>query len=112
MGSKRVLHFHFESRTLNKIVQATSEPFADADARLAYITNLYQEIEDFWAEDDQEYESFMRKLQARGVQLFDELMPKELRQALWDSQRQYRHHSGVLRRTVYTVGTGVFKRAR
>lgn len=86
MGSKRVLHFHFESQSLNKIVQATSEPFADADARLAYITNLYQEIEDFWAEDDQQYEAFMRRLQARGVQLFDELMPKEIRQVLWDSR--------------------------
>jgi len=86
MGSQQVLHFHFESRSLNKIVEGTSEPFTDANARQAYITNLYKEIENFWAEDDQEYDAFIRKLQARGVQLFEELIPKSIRQVLWDER--------------------------
>ena len=86
MGLKQVLHFDFESRSLNKIVRCTSQPFKDADARKEYITSLYEELENFWADDALEYDSFMRKLQARGVEIFDKLIPLELRKVLWDAR--------------------------
>lgn len=84
MGLKQVLHFDFESRSLNTIVRCTSEPFKDKDSREDYIKNLYQELENFWANDQLEYDSFMRKLQARGVEIFDQLFPLELRRLLWN----------------------------
>jgi hypothetical protein len=86
MGLKQVLQFDFESRSLNKIVRCTSEPFENADARKEYIKNLYAELEDFWADDALEYQSFMRKLQARGVEIFDKLIPLELRKVLWEER--------------------------
>lgn len=86
MGLKRVLHFDFEARSINKIVRCTSEPFQDAYAREKYISSLYQAIEEFWADDELEYESFMRKLQARGVEIFDKLFPLELRRVLWEAR--------------------------
>lgn len=86
MGLKQVLHFDFESRSLNKIVRCTSQPFKDEDARKEYITSLYEELENFWADDALEYDSFMRKLQARGVEIFDKLIPLELRKVLWDAR--------------------------
>ena len=86
MGLKQVLHFDFESRSLNKIVRCTSQPFKDANARVEYITGLYEELENFWADNALEYDSFMRKLQARGVEIFDKLIPLELRRVLWDAR--------------------------
>ncbi len=86
MGLKQVLHFDFESRSLNKIVRCTSEPFENAEVRKEYIKNLYAELEDFWADDALEYKSFMRKLQARGVEIFDKLIPLELRKVLWEER--------------------------
>jgi len=86
MGLKRVLQFDFESRSLNKIVRCTSEPFDNAEVRKEYIKNLYAELEDFWADDALEYKSFMRKLQARGVEIFDKLIPLELQKVLWEER--------------------------
>lgn len=86
MGLKQVLHFDFESRSLNKIVRCTSEPFKDVNARQEYIKDLYKELENFWADDELEYIAFMRKLQARGVEIFDKLIPLELRRVLWEAR--------------------------
>ena len=86
MGLKQVLHFDFESRSLNKIVRCRSEPFKDANARQEYIKSLYEELEGFWTDDELEYDSFMRKLQARGVEIFDKLIPQELRRVLWEAR--------------------------
>ena len=86
MGLKQVLHFDFESRSLNKIVRCTSQPFKNIDARREYIKNLYEELENFWADDELEYNTFMRKLQARGVEIFDKLIPLELRKVLWEAR--------------------------
>lgn len=86
MGNKRVLHFHFESEALGKRFRCTSEPFIDAGARQKYIRDIYNEIENFWAEDVQEYDDFMRKLRARGVAIFNELIPIELQQVLWNAK--------------------------
>ena len=86
MGLRQVLHFSFEARSINKRVQCTSEPFKDADARQDYIKHLYEELENFWADDELEYDSFMIKLQARGVEIFDKLIPLKLRRVLWDAR--------------------------
>ena len=84
MGLRQVLHFDFESRSLDKIVRCTSEPFKDTQAREDYIKNLYEKLEDFWADNELEYDVFMRKLQARGAEIFDKLIPLELRRVLWE----------------------------
>ena len=86
MGLKQVLHFDFESRDLNKIVRCSSQPFENADTRKQYIKNLYEDLENFWTDDELEYNNFMRKLQARGVEIFDKLIPLKLRKVLWDAR--------------------------
>lgn len=86
MGLKQVLHFLFESRSLNKIVACTSQPFENMDARKDYIKNLYEDLENFWADDELEYNTFMRTLQARGVEIFDKLIPLDLRKVLWEER--------------------------
>ncbi|ACN13866.1 conserved hypothetical protein [Desulforapulum autotrophicum HRM2] len=86
MGLKQVLHFLFESRSLNKFVTCTSQPFENQDARKEYIKNLYEDLENFWADDELEYNTFMRKLQARGVEIFDKLIPLALRKVLWEER--------------------------
>lgn len=91
MGPQRMLEFQFECRKLNKRVRCTSMPFRDDTARKDYIMNLYQEIEEFWADDNLEYESFMAKLQARGSEIFDELIPRELQRVLWDTRDELMH---------------------
>lgn len=83
MGNKPTLIFQFLSGTLGVDLHCESEPFKDADIRQEYITSLYMQIEDFWADDEQEYDAFMSKLRSRGVDIFKKLIPKELQRVLW-----------------------------
>lgn len=86
MGSKRILEFHLHARKLGIQGRYRSEPFVDEDARIKYIANLYEEIEKFWAQDQDSYDTFMQKLMARGANLYDKLIPKELQELLWESR--------------------------
>ena len=86
MGTKPTLIFQFLSGTLDIDLNCESEPFNDANARQKYIESLYEQIEDFWADNELEYDSFMSKLRSKGVEIFNKLIPKELQRVLWDER--------------------------
>ena len=48
-----------------------------------FVASLYKRIEDRWAEHGSERAAFERDLRAIGAELFDALLPLELRQLLW-----------------------------
>ena len=75
--------YRFELRLPTKRVQkefVTSELTTDAQT---YIDQLYARIEDRWVEHGSEKDAFARDLRAIGSDLFDDLLPLELRQLLW-----------------------------
>jgi len=86
VGQQRILEFNFQARNLGVQGRYRSEPFKTDDARQAYISNLYTEIEEFWADDENDYDSFMQHLMARGANLFDKLVPKEVQALLWNAR--------------------------
>ncbi|UFH60360.1 DUF7379 domain-containing protein [Sulfurovum mangrovi] len=88
MGDKRVLDFDFDFEVDGKKYGARgrSEPFENGNVRIDYITNLYKEIEDFWAESASDYEAFMFQLRARGAEIFKKLIPKKLQSVLWEQR--------------------------
>lgn len=86
IGEKRLLEFNFQARNLGVQGRYRSEPFKSEDARQVYVSNLYQEIEEFWADDENDYDAFMQHLMARGANLFDKLIPTELQTLLWNAR--------------------------
>lgn len=88
MGDARALDFDFEFEVDRQQVRARgrSKPFATEGIRIDYITSLYKDIEDFWADSDSEYDAFMFRLRARGAEIFQQLIPKELQKVLWDNR--------------------------
>ena len=61
-------------------------PFESAEKPVdpaQYVASLYRRIEDRWTEHRGEREAFERDLRAIGAEMFDELIPFELRQLLW-----------------------------
>jgi hypothetical protein len=88
MGDVRALDFDFDFEVdgRNIRVRGRSQPFANEDARVDFITSLYKDIEGFWADSDSEYDAFMFLLRARGAEIFKELFPKELQKALWENR--------------------------
>lgn len=87
VGQERILEFNIQSPQVRLQGRFRSKPFKSEDARLDYIANLYQEIEDFWARDQNDYDAFMQNLMARGANLFDTLVPVEIQQRLWDARK-------------------------
>jgi hypothetical protein len=75
--------YRFELRLPSKRIQrefVTDELLTAADK---YVASLYARIEDRWAEHGSEQNAFARDLKAIGSDLFDDLLPLELRQLLW-----------------------------
>lgn len=62
------------------------EPFESPlldSAPADYVALIHKRIEDRWTQHQSEKKAFARDLQAIGSELFDELFPLELKQALW-----------------------------
>jgi hypothetical protein len=55
-----------------------------------YINDLYQKIEDRWLTTNQDAADFTEEMRALGADLFDQLIPKDLQQALWDNREKIR----------------------
>lgn len=87
VGQERILEFNIQSPQARLQGRFRSKPFKSENARLDYIANLYQEIEDFWARDKDDYDAFMQNLMARGANLFDTLVPVEIQQRLWSARK-------------------------
>jgi hypothetical protein len=81
-GSDEFLWFEIYSPSLKILKEFTSEPFKTD--REEFVNDLYEKLENFWASNKNDYERFMRDLRSFGADLFKQLVPKELRQILWD----------------------------
>jgi hypothetical protein len=54
--------------------------------RLAYVTKLFERIEDDWGAGQDDAAAFHSSLRAYGGQLFDELLPESIQRVLWDNR--------------------------
>lgn len=90
MGNAHALDFDFEFEIngQKQRVRGRSQPFSNDEVKINFINGLYKDIEDFWAKSNTEYDSFMYSLRARGAEIFNQLIPLQLRQALWDHRDQ------------------------
>ena len=83
VGNKLAFEFQFDSRRLGKYWRTRGEPFKNDSVRHSYIRQLYEDIEAFWTDNQDDYNAFLEELMARGARLFDELLPTEVQSALW-----------------------------
>jgi hypothetical protein len=76
--------YELECRTLGIFQRFESPRFAGD--RVAYIDNLYKEIETRWVNSRRDVQAFNADLRAYGGQLFDELFPENLQRLLWENR--------------------------
>ena len=81
-----VYEFDFESEELGLLIRADSQPL-QVD-REAYVARLFKEIEDRWTGSGQDADNFRQDIRAYGSSLFEELVPPEIRAALWEHRDQ------------------------
>ena len=84
IGEAYFYKFLFYSESLGINFSKDTHP-VDAD-RAAYVTSLYQKIEDAWVTSNKDQKKFTLQLRAFGAQLFSDLMPDGLQKLLWDNR--------------------------
>jgi hypothetical protein len=82
------LRFKYQLHSTALRIMNTYESDAILGDRTAYVENLYKEIENRWTSSGQDVIAFQDELRAYGAELFDSLFPNDLRQILWDKQKQ------------------------
>jgi hypothetical protein len=82
-----VYKYTLESEGLKLRMWFDSAPFLGD--REKYVANLYQKIEDRWISAKQDIANFTQELRAFGVDLYDELIPKELQRMLWQHGNEF-----------------------
>lgn len=87
IGQERILEFNIQSPQVRLQGRYRSKPFKTEDARQQYISKLYREIEQFRANNQDDYDSFMEELMAHGAGLFEELVPAEIQERLWKARK-------------------------
>ncbi len=90
MGNAHVLDFEleFEINGQKQRIRERSQPFSNNEVKLNFINGLYKDIEEFWAKSSDDYDAFILGLQASGAAIFKQLIPRQLRKALWDNRDQ------------------------
>ena len=82
MGNRVSYRYLLQAPELKLLSWSTSEPLKGSRQR--YVAELYQEIENRWLSNQDDVEAFTADLRAMGGDMFDELIPKDLQQILWD----------------------------
>lgn len=104
IGDKVQYMFELDMPSINVFEQHTSKPLQVK--REDYVNTLYREIEDRYlshyseATGTADVEAFTAELQAYGVSLFDQLLPREVQAQLW------KHHSKL--KSIRVVSTEPF----
>lgn len=80
--------FEFEKSGQNMRARGRSEPFRSEQIRIDYIKSLYDDIENFWADSQSDYDTFMFTLRARGAEIFKELIPESLQKVFWEHRNE------------------------
>ena len=57
--------------------------------RKKYVDGLYKKIEDRWISSNKDVANFEQELRALGADLFDELIPNDLKSILWDKRNDF-----------------------
>jgi hypothetical protein len=57
-------------------------------SRESFVADQYAKLEEAWISDGSEYDGFMRRLKARGIDIYDRLVPDEVRKTLWSHRKQ------------------------
>lgn len=73
--------FYMKSPALG--IQQDWETEIQMDNRRQYVENIYRNIEEQWGDSEADVDRFAAALRAYGGQLFDELIPKDLKSLLW-----------------------------
>ncbi len=85
-GGKPFYTFTLDAPGLGILRSADSPPLQTD--KVQYVAGLYQTIEDRWLSTQQDSEDFQAELQAMGAELYRELFPPDLRQAIWDNRER------------------------
>lgn len=80
-GSELRYLFQLQSPKLGILASGKSEPIRGS--REQYVSKLYSEIENRWISSAGDVDNFYEELRAYGAELFDELVPANIQQALW-----------------------------
>jgi hypothetical protein len=75
------LHFNLDCREPSINIDTRTREFDFS--RESFVAGQYAKLEEAWIADGSDYNRFMRRLQARGTEIYDRLVPDEVRQALW-----------------------------
>jgi hypothetical protein len=82
MGDKISYLYILQAPALDLLLKTTSAPLKGN--RQEYVAELYQEIENRWLDNQDDVDAFTADLRAMGGDMFDQLIPKDLQQILWD----------------------------
>ncbi len=80
------LRFVMESRDLDLQLDYTTEHFNMA--REPYVKSLYNRLEGEWGRNKSDFDDFMLGLRAFGGELYQTLVPVQIRQAIWDNRNE------------------------
>lgn len=86
-GAATRYHFHLELLRPGEPpepVEADSNPLKGDKS--AYVTALYQRIEEMWGDTRDKVDEFARKIRAEGGTLWDELIPEPIQRLLWQNR--------------------------
>jgi len=81
-GKQVCYQFQLQAPDLKLLAWEESKPITGD--RAAYVKKLYSEIENRWLSSHADVEDFYEELRAYGAELFDELVPPKVQQALWE----------------------------
>ena len=82
------IDIYSEGLKLNGRYKSNPIPIQGGD-RVKYVAGLYERIERRWLSTNKDVEKFADELRAEGADLFDELIPKELKKILWDHRHAF-----------------------
>jgi hypothetical protein len=80
------LHFNLDCKKPNINIDTRTKEFEIS--RESFVAGQYAKLEAAWINDGSDYARFMARLRARGIEIYDTLVPESVRQALWSHRAQ------------------------
>lgn len=85
-GSELRYRFQLQNPKFGILAWDVSKPIRSS--REQYVKKLYSEIENRWVSSTGDVKNFYEELRAFGAELFDELVPAKVQQALWQHRQK------------------------
>ncbi|HNC09845.1 MAG TPA: CHAT domain-containing protein, partial [Anaerolineales bacterium] len=85
-GKELTYLFELQSPELQLLKLGTSKPIKGDRAK--YVAGLYEEIENRWVSNKEDIENFTQELREIGADMFDQLLPLDLQEALWKYRKR------------------------